>query len=131
LIADEVDLRHSEQVGNSVLIVDDDASFREAITELLRTRGFQIAGYAVDEEEAIGAAHRLLPDAILLDATLAASDNFELVRRLSGCNQRIPVLLTSADSDATSESLARECGAVGFIPKTELAGANLQHYFPG
>jgi DNA-binding NarL/FixJ family response regulator len=129
LIAGTDGLCHSVQVGNSVLVVDDDASFREAVTELLQTRGFQIAGYAADEKDAIEAVQRLRPDAILLDATLAGSDNFELVRRLSGSDEAIPVLLTSADRDAASVPLAMECGAVGFIPKTELAGTDLRHYF--
>jgi CheY-like chemotaxis protein len=116
-------------VGNSVLVVDDDASFKEAVTELLRTRGFQVAGYAANEIEAIEAVQRLHPDAILLDATLAAMDDFDLVRRLSGSDEAIPVLLTSADREAASAPLAQECGAVGFVPKTELAGTDLQRYF--
>jgi CheY-like chemotaxis protein len=120
---------HPDQVGNFVLVVDDDASFREAVTELLRTRGFEIVGYAVDEKNAMEAARSLRPDAILLDATLASCDDFDLVRRLSGPDEGIPVLLTSSDRDAASEPLAQECGAVGFVPKIELIDVDLRKYF--
>ncbi len=116
-------------VGKSVLIVDDDAPFREAVGELLRARGFHIAGNAADESQAIAAVQTLRPDAILLDAHLASSDDFRLVRRLSGLEDKIPVLLTSSDPDVASELLAHECGAVGFVPKTELVSANLQRLF--
>jgi PleD family two-component response regulator len=120
--------RHSVEVGTSVLVVDDDASFRDAVTELLRTRGFQVVGYAFDDKEAIEAVRTLHPEAILLDATLAALDDFGLVRRLAGPDETTLVLLTSSDRDAVTESLAQECGAVGFIPKIELVGADLQRY---
>jgi len=39
------------------------------------------------------------------------------------------VLLTSSDSGAASQSLAIERGAVGFVPKGELADADLRRYF--
>jgi DNA-binding NarL/FixJ family response regulator len=129
LIAPTATPCHPVEVDSSVLVVDDDASFREAVTELLRTRGFVVVGYAADEEKAIEAVRSLHPDAILLDATMAATDDFDLVRRLSGPDEKIPVLLTSSDREAATALLAKECGAVGFVPKTELVGADLQHYF--
>lgn len=116
-------------VGRTVLIVDDDASFREAVSELLKARGFEIAGYATDQDQAKLAVQECRPDGILLDAHIAESDDFGIVRRLSGYEDSIPILLTSSDRDAASDLLARECGAVGFVPKTELVGADLQRYF--
>ena len=113
----------------SVLVVDDDESFREVVGELLTTRGFAIAGQAADEHQAIEAVQRLRPDAVLLDVHLAAPDDFALIRQLSGEGGHIPVLLTSSDRDAADEPLAREFGAVGFVPKTELISADLRHYF--
>jgi PleD family two-component response regulator len=119
------------EMGRSVLIVDDDASFREAVSELLRVRGFRIAGCAADQNEAMLAVQGCRPGGILLDAHIAESDNFGIVRRLSGTENPIPVLLTSSDPDAANELLARECGATGFVPKTELVSVDLQRYFSG
>ncbi len=120
---------HNSAMGKSVLVVDDYAPFREVVGQLLRARGFHIAGNAVDEDQAIEAVQTLQPDAILLDAHLAAPDDFALVRRLSGTEDRIPVLLTSSDPDVATDLLAHECGAVGFVPKTELVSADLQRLF--
>ncbi len=116
-------------MGGSVLIVDDDASFGDAVSQLLRARGFQVAGHATDQDQAIVATRRMRPDAILLDAHLAAADDFGIVRRLAGLDESTPVLLTSSDPDAATDDLAKECGAVGFVPKTELIGADLKRYF--
>lgn len=115
-------------MGNSVLVVDDDTSFRDVISELLRARGFEIAGHAADEAQAIEAVGQLHPDAVLLDVNLASSDGFALLARLSGLDEHVTVLLTSSDPDAATEELARECGAVGFVPKTRLATTNLRQY---
>lgn len=117
-----------ESVGSAVLVVDDDPSFRDLISGLLRARGFDIAGHAADEAEAIEAVRQLHPDAVLLDVNLASSDGFALLTRLSGLGVEIPVLLTSSDPDAATEKLAQECGAVGFVPKTQLATTNLRQY---
>ena len=116
-------------VATSVLVVDDDPSFRAAISELLMARGFEIAGHAADQDQAIEAAIKLRPNAILLDANLAESDSFDLVRMLIQIQQDVPVLLTSSDPDAASETAAHDCGAVGFVPKTQLILADLHDYF--
>jgi DNA-binding NarL/FixJ family response regulator len=111
-----------------VLVVDDDALFRDVISRLLRARGFEVAGHAADETQAIEAVQRLQPAAVLLDVNLASSDGFTVSARLSGLDEDITVLLTSSDPDAATEELAQQCGAVGFIPKTHLARTNLRQY---
>jgi two-component system C4-dicarboxylate transport response regulator DctD len=112
--------------------VDDDASFRDAISGLLQARGFEIAGHAANEDQAIEAVQRLHPDSILLDVNLASSDGFALLGRLSELDEDVMVLLTSSDPDAATDELAHECGAVGFVPKTLLATTNLCLYLcPG
>jgi len=117
-----------ELVESSVLVVDDDASFRDVVSGLLRARGFEIAGHAADEAQAIDAIWRLHPDAVLLDVNLAPSDGFSLLARLSELDDDVMVLLTSSDPDAATEELARECGAVGFVPKARLATTDLHRY---
>jgi isocitrate dehydrogenase len=41
------------------------------------------------------------------------------------------VLITSSDGDAASDARARDLGAVGFVPKTELATAPLYELLAG
>jgi CheY-like chemotaxis protein len=131
LLPPALSLRHARPVPTSVLVVDDDPAFRMVAGELLNARGFDVAGYAGDEDETISAVQRLRPGGVLLDLHLAAEDGFQVARRLSSFGQPPAVLLTSADSDAANRPLAIECGAVGFVPKADLAVADLRCYFNG
>jgi DNA-binding NarL/FixJ family response regulator len=115
-------------MATSILVIDDDSSFREAVSELLRARGFEIAGHAADRNDAVAAVQMLGPDAVLLDIQLAVTNGFDLLRELRRIDDDLPVLLTSSDSGAASQSLAIERGAVGFVPKGELADADLGNY---
>jgi CheY-like chemotaxis protein len=112
----------------SILVVDDDPSFREAVSELLSDRGFDVAGYAGDEDEAVSAIRQLRPDAVLLDICLPGRDGFEVARRISRSDRGPAVLLTSSNALAANQALALECGAVGFVAKTHLATADLGRY---
>jgi CheY-like chemotaxis protein len=115
-------------VSSSVLVVDDDALFRDVISGLLLARGFEVAGHAADDAQAIEAVQQLHPAAVLLDVNLGSSDGFTLSARLLVLDEDIAVLLTSSDPDAATEELAQQCGAVGFVPKTRLARTNLRYY---
>jgi two-component system chemotaxis response regulator CheY len=112
-----------------VLIVDDDPAFREAAGELLTARGFEVAGYAGDEDQAIVAVQRLRPDAVLLDIRLLGSNGLHLAQRISSADGAPAVLLTSSDPDIATQPLAVKYGAVGFVPKADLANTDLRHYF--
>ena len=112
-----------------VLIVDDDPSFRKTADELLRARGLTVAGEAADHGEAVAAVRDLHPDGVLVDVHLTDVDGFEVAGELSAGGEGPRVLLTSSDREAATEELAGRCGAVGFVPKTELVSADLERYF--
>jgi CheY-like chemotaxis protein len=114
----------------SVLVVDDDKAFREAAAELLRARGFEVAGYAGNEDQAVVTIQQLRPDAVLLDIRLPGSDGFEVARRLSSGDDAPTILLTSSDPDIGNMQLAVRCGAVGFVAKGDLASTDFKRYFP-
>jgi CheY-like chemotaxis protein len=109
----------------SVLIVDDDAEFRALAVLLLRSRGYEIVGETGDAASAVEAAVSLQPNAILLDVNLPDRDGFWVAEALSQAGISARILLTSsAISDVSSHTLER-CGAVAFVPKTELATTDL------
>ena len=112
-----------------MLIVDDDPSFRATARRLLRARGLVVAGEASDYKEALAAVRELAPDGVLVDVHLPDIDGLEVADELSGDGVGPRVLLTSSDSGAATAALAEQHGAVGFVPKTELAGADLERYF--
>jgi CheY-like chemotaxis protein len=118
-------------VAVSVLIVDDDDGFRRAAGELLRARGFRVAGEAADGKQALAALQRLQPDAILLDVRLPDADGLDLVRQLVAADGAPRILVTSSETDAVSDEEAKLSGAVGFVGKAALAEADLAVYFSG
>jgi DNA-binding NarL/FixJ family response regulator len=112
-------------VARTVLIVDDSAPFRASARRLLRARGYEVAGTAVDGAGALEAARRLRPDAVLLDVNLPDVDGLTLAAGLTvdGYAPTI-VLVSTMDASAFGEGIAAS-GARGFLPKAELASALL------
>ena len=114
-----------------VLVVDDDAAFRELAAALLRGLGLEVAGEASTYAEGAAAADRLRPDAVLVDVGLPDGDGLELARRIAALPAAPRVVLTSSDADVTTNDGARELGAVAFVPKTELASGSLRQLLTG
>jgi CheY-like chemotaxis protein len=118
--------RYDAVAVSTVLIVDDDAAFRRVAGELLDGLGFRVVGEARNGEQAIAAAARLRPDAVVLDVHLPDADGFSLARRLTSTLGAPRVLLTSTDAAAGSPAALEASGAVGFVPKLDLVAADLR-----
>jgi DNA-binding NarL/FixJ family response regulator len=114
-----------DDMGMTVLIVDDHPSFRASARTLLEAEGYEVVGEAEDGESAIRAVAELHPDLVLLDIQLPDIDGFEVAERLRDLEQRPAVVLTSS-RDGKDYARCIECsGARGFVPKAELSGAAL------
>ena len=114
----------------TVLIVDDDARFRQVAAELLADRGYRVVGKAGGAAEGLALAEELRPDAVLVDVNLPDGDGLSVAERLSaeGASR---VLLTSTDASATSDRLVWGSGAAGFVPKADLTSVALDRYLKG
>jgi two-component system OmpR family response regulator len=86
-----------------LLVVDDEPTVRELLSDTLRFVGFAVTSAATGAE-AVDIAEREPPDLILLDVMLPGIDGFEVVRRLrsaAGPRRHVPVLfLTARDAPA-------------------------------
>ena len=112
----------------SVLIVDDDLGFGRAAAEILADRGYRVLGQAATAAEALAKCDQLEPEAVLLDVRLPDGDGVLLAEKLTARPGRPRVLLTSTDSKAVLPSSLRQSGASGFVPKTQLAGSDLDRF---
>ncbi len=108
-----------------VLIVDDDLEFGHVAADLLADCGYDVVGQATTANEAVAVCDRLDPDAILLDVRLPDSHGITLAERLREVNDRRNILLTSSDREAIRPEQVQQCGASGFVPKTQLAKRDL------
>ena len=101
-----------------VLIVDDEASGRQALEGLLLPEGHRLA-FAVDGPAALAQAAALRPDVILLDVMMPGMDGFEVCRRLRHTPElaEVPVILVTALDDRAARIEAIEAGADDFVCK--------------
>jgi len=116
-------------VAIRILIVDDDASFLGLAAELLAERGFHVLGKAMDATAALAATSRECPDGILLDINLPGRDGFATAAALSAACPSARIVLTSADVQNVAAEILRGCSAHAFVPKEEIATADLAGLF--
>lgn len=109
----------------SVLIVDDDPSFRDLAERLLTASNFDVAGQAGSVAEAIAAAHAIKPDAVLVDVDLPDGNGITLTLELTSLPWRPRVVLTSVDADAAGPDDISRSGASAFVHKAELPNSPL------
>jgi two-component system, OmpR family, response regulator len=84
------------ELGN-VLVVDDDAGFRELVAGILGRAGYMTTE-AASGEEALEAARREQPDVVLLDVRLPGLSGHEVCRKLRNeIEETLPVLFVSGE----------------------------------
>jgi DNA-binding NarL/FixJ family response regulator len=110
----------------SVLIIDDDASFRELAQRILANAGLDVVSQADTAGAGMAAAKAIKPEAILLDVMLPDGDGVDLAHEFASLPWGPRVLLTSSSDDVAAREEIDRSGAVGFVPKNELPGAPLE-----
>ncbi|WP_264777742.1 response regulator [Deinococcus aetherius] len=101
-----------------VLVVDDQALFREGLITLLSTRPeCQVVGEAANGLEALERAAALAPQVVLMDLRMPVMNGVEATARLRAAHPQVRVLvLTTFEEDADVYGALR-AGAVGYLLK--------------
>lgn len=102
--------------ARSLLIVDDDAPFRERLVRAMRDRGFEATGVA-DHLSAVEAAREESPELALVDMRLPGESGLSVVRDLKALDSStVVVVITGYGSIATAvESI--KLGAASYLTK--------------
>jgi two-component system response regulator RegX3 len=113
-------LRPPDRAGSDprplVLVVDDEASYREALSAGLSREGFGVSTVA-GAGEAVRALRRARPDIVLLDLMLPGDEpGIELCRRLRSIAP-VPVIVVTARTSEVDVVLALEVGAADYVTK--------------
>jgi DNA-binding NarL/FixJ family response regulator len=101
-----------------ILIVDDQALFREGLRTLLSVQaGLEVVGEAGNGEEALRQADAVKPDVVLMDLQMPVMDGAVATRRLKARQPeaKVIVLTTFDDDENVFEGL--RAGAVGYLLK--------------
>jgi two-component system, OmpR family, response regulator ChvI len=101
-----------------IVVVDDDALFRESLERNLTDAGYQVMGFA-DGAAALAAIGGALPPAlVVLDWRMPGITGIEVLRRLRASAPDLPVIFLTALSEQIYEEAALIGGAVDFVEKT-------------
>ncbi len=100
-----------------VLIVEDEAIVAADLARKVEQLGYEVAGTAMNGQDAVALALRLNPDLVLMDIWLKGSmDGIEAADRIRR-ERDIPVVYLTAHSDPTTLAHAKVSGPFGYILK--------------
>jgi two-component system chemotaxis response regulator CheB len=115
-------------VAINVLVVDDSAFMRRAISRMLETEpDIVVCGTARNGEEAVLKAGQLHPDVITMDVEMPGMSGLDAVREIMSRAQ-IPIIMVSALTQEGAQTTFRalDLGAVDFIAKPDAAYVNIK-----
>ena len=101
-----------------VLLVDDQALFREALATLLAVHDdIEVVGEAGNGDEALRRAAELAPDVVLMDLRMPVLDGIAATRRLRVEQPDVRVIALTTFDDDEDVFAALRAGAVGYLLK--------------
>ena len=99
-----------------VIIVDDDASVREALSELIESVGFRAAGFASTQELLVaGVLDRL--GCLILDVRMPGASGLDLQDHLAQSGNLKPIIFLTGHGDIPMTVQAMKAGAIDFLTK--------------
>ncbi|MGE0705658.1 MAG: PAS domain S-box protein [Vicinamibacterales bacterium] len=102
----------------TVLVVDDHASVREGLKEMLGGQpGIEVVGEAVNGLDAIAQARALQPDAIVIDVSMPEMDGIEATRRIHAEFPATQIFGFSTQERTEDLHAIEEAGAAGYFTK--------------
>ncbi len=99
-----------------VLIVEDEAHARTGLTELVASWGYR-AECAADGVEALERVRQWAPGIVVTDLKMPRMDGMELLARIGELQQRVVVVMLTAQGSIESAVEAMRMGAYDYIPK--------------
>jgi DNA-binding response OmpR family regulator len=101
--------------GRTLLVVEDDPTINQALTDRLAAEGFDIA-QAFDGAEALRVFEQRSPELVVLDLMLPRLDGLEVCRRIHA-QRPVPVLMLTAKVDETDVLVGLGVGADDYVTK--------------
>ena len=103
-------------IRSRVLVVEDEASIRVGLCDILRLRGFDVSA-AEDGAKAMGLAREQRFDLFLLDVMLPELDGFSVCQQLRSSGVDVPVLMLTARGSEDDILRGFEVGADDYVTK--------------
>jgi FixJ family two-component response regulator len=99
-----------------VFVVDDDASIRDALSNLLRSAGIRVETFA-STAEFLSQPKTDSASCLVLDVRLQGNSGLDFQRQLVESNTTIPIIFITGHGDIEMSVKAMKAGAVDFLAK--------------
>ena len=101
---------------STVLVVDDDISVREALSDLFQSVGLTVEAYA-SAQEFLKNPPREGPCCLVLDVRLPGKSGLDFQHELNESDVRLPIIFLTGHGDIPMSVRAMKAGAVEFLTK--------------
>lgn len=101
-----------------ILVVDDSATERHFIGEILRKRGFEVS-FAEDGEKGLAQARQSQPDLVIMDVVMPGMNGFQATRAITRDpeTKHIPVIICTTKDQETDKVWGVRQGAKDYVVK--------------
>lgn len=99
-----------------VVVVDDDPSIRDLLTEYLQENGFRVDAVA-GSAELMQRLERDIVDLVVLDVRLHGEDGMQIARRLRELSPTMPILMLTGRTEEADRVMGLELGADDYLTK--------------
>ncbi len=99
-----------------ILIVEDDRTMADYVSDGLRRSGF-VCTHAADGEEGLSAVLHGGYDAVVMDIMLPKLDGLEIIRRARAAGVRTPIIVLSARGSVEAKVTGLEAGGDDYLAK--------------
>ena len=102
----------------NILIVDDSATDRQYLSDLLAKNGYKVTT-AESAEEGFAKAKQQRPDLVLMDVVMPGQNGFQATRTLSKdeATKQIPVIICTSKAQDTDKAWGIKQGARDYVVK--------------
>jgi len=102
----------------NILVVDDSATERHVIGEILRKRGYEVS-FAEDGEKGVALTRLNKPDLVIMDVVMPKMNGFQATRAIFSDpeTKHIPVILCTTKDQETDKVWGARQGAKGYVVK--------------
>lgn len=100
-----------------ILVVDDEAFFRQVLRDLLEKIGFTVVGEAADGSQAVAQYRALRPHIVIMDIYMPEKNGIDATREMVALDKNARVLVASASDFDSDTQAALDAGAKAILMK--------------